>query len=66
MGFVRAAKTNDIPAGTIGEFQVNGTPVAIANVAGKFHAINGICLHQAGPLGEGRPGGDLPLARVAV
>jgi len=53
MAFVRAVKTSDIPAGKIAEVQVNGTTVAIANVSGKFHAINGMCVHQGGPLGEG-------------
>jgi nitrite reductase (NADH) small subunit/3-phenylpropionate/trans-cinnamate dioxygenase ferredoxin subunit len=53
MGFVRAAKTSDVPAGTIREFQVEGTPVALANVDGQFHAINNICIHRGGPLGDG-------------
>lgn len=53
MGFVRAAKTSEIPAGMIREVQVNGTTVAVANVDGNFHAINNTCLHRGGPLGEG-------------
>jgi 3-phenylpropionate/trans-cinnamate dioxygenase ferredoxin component len=53
MPFHRAAKTADIPAGAIREFQVNGKSVAIACLEGKFFAINSICLHHGGPLGEG-------------
>ena len=53
MGFLRAAKTSEIPAGTIKEVQVNGSTVAVANVDGKFHAISNTCLHRGGPLGEG-------------
>lgn len=53
MAFVRAAKKDDIPAGKIYEFQVGGQAIAIANVSGKFHAINSICAHEGGPLGEG-------------
>ena len=53
MGFVRAAKTGDVPVGTIREFHVEGKCVAVANVGGEFHAINGVCLHRGGPLGEG-------------
>jgi nitrite reductase (NADH) small subunit len=53
MAFLRAAKTEDVPVGTIREFQVNGTTVAIANVDGKLYAINNTCLHRGGPLGEG-------------
>ena len=27
--------------------------VAVANVAGEFHVIDGLCPHQGGPLGTG-------------
>lgn len=53
MAFVRAARTDEIPAGTIREFQVDGKAVALANVEGTFHAIDNTCLHHGGPLGEG-------------
>jgi nitrite reductase (NADH) small subunit len=53
MPFVRAAKTSDLPAGAIHEVQVEDKTVALANVAGKFFAINNTCLHRGGPLGQG-------------
>jgi nitrite reductase (NADH) small subunit len=53
MAFVRAGKTADVPAGTIREFQVEGKAVAVANVGGQFYAINGVCMHRGGPLGDG-------------
>lgn len=53
MAFQRAAKKDEIPAGEIREFQVGDKTVAVAHVDDKFFAINGICLHQGGPLGEG-------------
>jgi len=53
MAFVRAAKKDQVPAGKIYEFQVGDVAVAIVNVGGKFHAINSLCAHEAGPLGEG-------------
>jgi len=59
MGFLRAAKASEIPTGTIREVQVNGKAVAIANVEGKFYAINSICLHRGGPLGEGSLDGHI-------
>ncbi len=59
MAFVRAASKNDLPAGKICEVTVNGTSVALANVAGKFCAISGICMHEAGPLGEGELDGQV-------
>jgi nitrite reductase (NADH) small subunit len=53
MTSVRVAKVAEIPAGTIREFQVEGKAIAVANVGGKFHAINNTCLHRGGPLGQG-------------
>lgn len=53
MPFVPAAKTAEIPAGTIREVQVGGKPIALANVDGKFCAISNTCLHRGGPLGQG-------------
>ena len=53
MGFVRAAKTAEVPPGTIRECQVEGKAVALANVGGQFHAISNTCLHRGGPLGDG-------------
>jgi nitrite reductase (NADH) small subunit len=53
MAFVRAGKTADVPGGTIREFQVEGKAVAVANVGGQFYAINGVCMHRGGPLGDG-------------
>jgi nitrite reductase (NADH) small subunit len=53
MAFARAAKTAEIAPGTIKDFQVEGKPVAVANVDGKFFAISNTCLHRGGPLGQG-------------
>ena len=53
MPFVRAARVAELSAGTIHEIQLDGKAVALANVAGKFYAINNTCLHRGGPLGQG-------------
>jgi len=53
MGFVRTVRIDELPPGTIRELQIEGKAVALANVAGKFYAINNTCLHRAGPLGQG-------------
>jgi len=54
MAFLRAAKMEEIPPGTIRELQVDGNKtVALANVEGKLYAINNTCLHRGGPLGQG-------------
>ena len=33
--------------------KLGGKTVAVANVNGKLFAINGVCVHEGGPLGEG-------------
>jgi nitrite reductase (NADH) small subunit len=53
MAFTKAASKSEVPEGKIREFQVDGAAVAVANVGGKYSAINSVCLHQGGPLGEG-------------
>src|SRR5689334_16733173 len=52
--FVRVANTNDIQSSRMRAFQINGLEVCIANVDGKYYAINNICTHEGGPLADGR------------
>jgi len=51
--FVRAASTDDVPAGQARMVEVNGREIAIFNVGGSFHAIDNTCTHVGGPLCEG-------------
>ena len=53
MPLFRATKTTEIAPGQIREFQLDGHTVAIANLGGKFYAIDNTCLHRGGPLGQG-------------
>jgi nitrite reductase/ring-hydroxylating ferredoxin subunit len=53
MPFLRTTKVSELPVGTIREFQLDGTAVALANIGGKIYAINNTCLHRGGPLGQG-------------
>src|SRR5271167_2323054 len=59
MAFVRAAKKSDIPQGTIRQIDLEEKTIALANVDGKFYAINNVCLHESGPLGEGELSGKI-------
>ena len=61
MAFVRAAKVGAVPPGAVAEFDVAGKAVAVANVAGKLFAINSVCVHEGGPLGEGALNGNLVI-----
>ena len=45
---------DDVPPGSSQEFTVGGRIVALFNDAGQFHAIDGICAHQGGPLAKGK------------
>ena len=59
MAFVRAAKTTEITPGTVQEIVVDGKSMALANVEGKFYAINNTCVHRGGPLGQGTLAGTV-------
>jgi nitrite reductase/ring-hydroxylating ferredoxin subunit len=51
--FVRVASAAQLPPGKCMEALVEGTPVAVCNVGGSFHAIANRCVHRGGPLGQG-------------
>ena len=51
--FVKVANTRDIPPSHMKEVQVNGQTVCVANVDGKYYAINNVCTHEGGPLADG-------------
>lgn len=47
------AQISEVPAGTAHEFVVGERIVALFNVDGQFYALDGICPHQGGSLGQG-------------
>ena len=54
MAFTKIASQSDLPAvNEAKEFSCAGKEICIANVNGTFSAIDNICLHQGGPLGQG-------------
>lgn len=59
MAFLRAARKDEIPPGSIREFQLDGQTVAISNVEGTFYAIDNTCLHRGGPIGQGALAGKV-------
>lgn len=50
---VKVARLDEMPAGTIREFQADGRMIALSNVDGTFFAMDNTCLHRGGPLGQG-------------
>ena len=41
------------PAGDLREVEVAGKTLCFANIDGQLHAIDNLCPHRAGPLGQG-------------
>ena len=57
--WIAIAAAADCPPGTSLERVVCDRVVALANVEGTWHAIDGLCPHQGGPLGKGSLCGTL-------
>jgi nitrite reductase (NADH) small subunit len=51
--FVKIASTSDIGPGQSIVVEVEGRPIAVFNVNGEFVALDNVCVHRGGPLGEG-------------
>lgn len=51
--FVRVAEASDVASGKVKVCEVQGRRIALCNVDGTFHAIDDVCTHDGGPLGEG-------------
>ena len=52
--FVRVADTKDIPPSTMKAVELdNSQSICIANIDGKYYAIDNICTHEGGPLADG-------------
>lgn len=52
--FVKAASKRDIPLSQMKEVQVDGQKICIANIEGKYFAIDNTCSHEGGPLADGK------------
>ncbi|MBZ5676107.1 MAG: Rieske (2Fe-2S) protein [Acidobacteriia bacterium] len=53
MPFVKVAELSKLPPGSVMEAQVGDGTYAICNAGGEIHALDGICPHSGGPLGQG-------------
>jgi nitrite reductase/ring-hydroxylating ferredoxin subunit len=52
--WVTVAKVSDCPPGGCLEAAAEDRLVALFHVDGAWHALDGVCPHQGGPLGKGR------------
>ncbi len=54
MPFTRIAAKSDLPEpGEAKEFSVGEKVVCVANIHGAISAMDNVCLHRGGPLGQG-------------
>jgi nitrite reductase (NADH) small subunit len=52
--YVRIAARSELPTeGQAKEFTVGGKVICVANVGGTISAMDNVCLHRGGPLGQG-------------
>lgn len=50
----RVAGAADVPAGEVRVVQCGEKSLALSNVDGELYAIDNLCTHDNGPLGEGK------------
>jgi nitrite reductase (NADH) small subunit len=54
MPFIRLCSTSQLPAeGEAAEITVGDRIICVANVDGQISAMDNVCLHRGGPLGQG-------------
>lgn len=51
--FTTVGKASEVSPGELGIFEVNGVPVAVANVDGTYYAFSDICTHEECNLSDG-------------
>ena len=57
--WVRVAGTADVPEGQGLEVMADDQVVALFHAGGEYYALDGICPHAGGPLGEGQLQGSI-------
>jgi nitrite reductase/ring-hydroxylating ferredoxin subunit len=50
---IHVATLADIPPGRMRYIDVDGLPIALANVGGTIYAFGDVCRHEGGPLSAG-------------
>jgi nitrite reductase (NADH) small subunit len=53
MSFVRIGSLAALPPGSLIEARVGEDTYAVCNTGGEVHALEGVCPHAGGPLGQG-------------
>ncbi len=57
--FIKIAARSELPEeGEAKEFTVGDKVICVANIAGRYSALDNVCSHRGGPLGQGVVMGD--------
>jgi nitrite reductase (NADH) small subunit len=59
MAWTKLATLDELPPGALIEVERGDRLFALCNVEGEIRALDGLCPHQGGPLGEGALNGDV-------
>jgi 3-phenylpropionate/trans-cinnamate dioxygenase ferredoxin subunit len=59
MSYKEVTKVDQIPAGTMKGFEIEGQNVLVSNIGGKYYAIKGKCTHMGGDLAKGKLEGQI-------
>lgn len=52
--WIRLCAANEAPQpGEVVEVNAGSTPLCLANIDGQLHALDNVCPHRQGPLGQG-------------
>lgn len=52
-GYQKVCQRDDLEDGQVERIEMDGKDIALVKIDGEFHALDGTCPHQGGPLGEG-------------
>ena len=58
-GFVRIATTGEIRPGKMKRFDIDGHAILVANVDGRYYAVDDTCTHEDASLASGSLKGEL-------
>jgi len=56
--WVDVARVKEFPPGTVRTVQIEGTPIAVFNLNGRYCAIEDQCSHEAETLSDGEVAGE--------
>ena len=62
--YIKVARADEIAPGEKKIVEVDGILVVLVNLKGEFYAIEDVCTHDGGPLGEGELDGHQLICQI--